>query len=549
MVCNISFIAQAQKSQQNSVAFLEHSRQKQLELVPLEDIEEEDNIISNNKEGQTFLKFTSSTTELLDSVVTLNSSDEFISKTIYKYNINDNLILLEYYNWNNIEEEWTYYQKTDYVYNSNGHVMIVSRWDSNNKLWRYSNKVVKEYNSNGDQTLYEHYHWTDSWVYSSKEETEWDTDNEENKTKIYILYIWDDILEQLQPDYKKEAVFHGNSDEYKQEIIYKWSDEMWVPFSKFEQLHDDDGYDQTMANYTWNTTSNHFEGNSKSGYVFNDDKSIKIQTTYQWDSQELDWKFKTEVENGTIRFETEYTKEGETWLPVSRIGYDGDYVIHYNLIDNIFVPNYKEISYYSNDNLISYLRYNWDTENQDWYKSHHINNQWDNLTGSWKIFRKVDQKYDLSGHTTCRIQLYRPDSSSPWDEVYTYKQERKYNDIGQQLTYTLFYWIEEDWDDENPNNSGWQLNKVSNYYYSAPIPTSTSQMYTVELHTYPNPVINNLTISGTLGREVIQVYDTNGVLIETYMASKNKTEIDVSNLNKGIYILNIEGASYKIIKE
>jgi len=64
-----------------------------------------------------------------------------------------------------------------------------------------------------------------------------------------------------------------------------------------------------------------------------------------------------------------------------------------------------------------------------------------------------------------------------------------------------------------------------------------------EFSVYPNPFTNELNINGTDG-ELVRILDMTGkVLMET-----TDTNIDVSELNSGMYIVNSNGVSKKVVK-
>ena len=70
--------------------------------------------------------------------------------------------------------------------------------------------------------------------------------------------------------------------------------------------------------------------------------------------------------------------------------------------------------------------------------------------------------------------------------------------------------------------------------------------------TYPNPVINSITIQGAAD-SIIQVYDMNGKVVATKNTSNDIEIMDVSYLAKGLYYAKITGSktvsSFKIIKQ
>jgi beta-glucosidase/6-phospho-beta-glucosidase/beta-galactosidase len=69
-----------------------------------------------------------------------------------------------------------------------------------------------------------------------------------------------------------------------------------------------------------------------------------------------------------------------------------------------------------------------------------------------------------------------------------------------------------------------------------------------QVNIYPNPAQSKLTIVGLKANEKYQIgiYNLNGVLL---FANQNPNEIDISTLELGYYILNIEFEGGKIIRK
>jgi Leucine-rich repeat (LRR) protein len=104
----------------------------------------------------------------------------------------------------------------------------------------------------------------------------------------------------------------------------------------------------------------------------------------------------------------------------------------------------------------------------------------------------------------------------------------------------------------NPN----QLAEIKNYVTTNhignnPVVTSDCLLSTQEtsknkIYIYPNPVKDILTIeNGKLKVENAKIYDMNGKLVKTF----TENSVNVSDLQKGNYILNIDNQSFKFIKQ
>lgn len=525
-----------------------------IELTAVKDIQNPE-LDSNIQDRKLYLKSTTGDLELLDYVITTDANGDFMNKLKYTYDDN-NLIIKEFFQWDNVEQKWEYSQKTECEYNNRGllSMEVVKSWDSENNVWLNKEKKLNEYNSDNNQTLFDSYIWNGSWVSSFRIETQWGTDIHSNTTKVEIRFLFDNDLAQYKPIDKRESIYEGTTLIFKQDISYNWIGDAWIPSSKYEQLDDDDGYDKTQAEYTWNTTVNKFEPNYKTGFLYNEDKSLKIRAHYSWDSQDWDWHSKIEEEFGAKELlisETIFNKNNQVWVPVSKVGYEDDYVIHYELMDNNFVPSYKERSKYDNSvYLINFERHDWNIESEAWYLSHTIFNKWDEHSGSTKINQKIEEIFDRFGNQLMRIQLHKGGSSiNPWNTSLTYRIIREYNEDSQIISNEQYNLVSDDWDDENPNENSWSLKYRSEYYYSPGTPTNTSDLYSASVLAYPNPVTNILTIEGTSSGDQIRIIDVNGNFLATEVGADQETTLDVSQLPQGVLIVNVNGTSFKVLKK
>jgi len=66
---------------------------------------------------------------------------------------------------------------------------------------------------------------------------------------------------------------------------------------------------------------------------------------------------------------------------------------------------------------------------------------------------------------------------------------------------------------------------------------------------FPNPVKETLTVKGVKKGAVINLYGLTGGLLQTVPAQDNSTNIDVSSLKQGIYLLKVGEKTIKFIKQ
>ena len=78
--------------------------------------------------------------------------------------------------------------------------------------------------------------------------------------------------------------------------------------------------------------------------------------------------------------------------------------------------------------------------------------------------------------------------------------------------------------------------------------TSTSSIAenAVSFNIYPNPIENQLVISSEENIETISIYNLNGIMV--YSGTYNTEGIDVSNLNSGVYFVNIKTENHDITR-
>ena len=66
---------------------------------------------------------------------------------------------------------------------------------------------------------------------------------------------------------------------------------------------------------------------------------------------------------------------------------------------------------------------------------------------------------------------------------------------------------------------------------------------------FPNPVKEKLTVNGVKKDATINVYDLAGGLLQSIPAQENSTEINVSSLQQGIYLLRVGEQTIKFVKQ
>lgn len=79
--------------------------------------------------------------------------------------------------------------------------------------------------------------------------------------------------------------------------------------------------------------------------------------------------------------------------------------------------------------------------------------------------------------------------------------------------------------------------------------TLSDEAKDTKVFTYPNPVSEKLYVSGVASGEELMIYGVDGKVIKTSKTSENVTEINVSNLSNGQYLLRCGKSVVKFIKK
>ena len=113
---------------------------------------------------------------------------------------------------------------------------------------------------------------------------------------------------------------------------------------------------------------------------------------------------------------------------------------------------------------------------------------------------------------------------------------------------------------------GDQIANIANIYfdYNAPIETNEARSTFATLNSLnfvkdqsiavaPNPAKNNVTVTAKNNIQSIQLFDVQGLILQTVLENRTKTTIDISNKSNGIYFLKVTieiGSSVeKLVKE
>lgn len=66
---------------------------------------------------------------------------------------------------------------------------------------------------------------------------------------------------------------------------------------------------------------------------------------------------------------------------------------------------------------------------------------------------------------------------------------------------------------------------------------------------YPNPVKNNLQVTGITGTMQAQVFSIDGRLVKELWLDKGENEIDISALSTGLYVLQLKSGTQQVVRK
>ena len=97
----------------------------------------------------------------------------------------------------------------------------------------------------------------------------------------------------------------------------------------------------------------------------------------------------------------------------------------------------------------------------------------------------------------------------------------------------------------NGETVSYNLLELRKAYFTAP--QDVEEVDYQELTIYPNPAKDVLRINNLTDNQLVTIYSINGAVVKKIIASGD-TEIDISNLNAGIYIIGVGNEFSKFIK-
>ncbi|WP_291120270.1 T9SS type A sorting domain-containing protein [Empedobacter sp. UBA7248] len=553
--------------------------------------------IERNLKTETYSNKKEDLTEKLDSLITKNSNGDYFSKQVFTYKDNKYYTNAKNYFWDNYTKKWDLVQefindydengnvlsqieqnyldyvgvKVEYVYNSDNKAISTKYATFFNEDWEYIERLDHEY-TNGDITLetgYKSYDGTENWTKTFYAKADYDNLHRQKNIEQYYL----DGTDWVGLTKAKYEYYENSKDKLTLYEYYEWlNGENWKANQRVEQTFDNNYITKQtllMLNYADNT----WTGDNSNYTIFKYDNLWKIteETNYVLDQNNNN----TYVPK--ISSLTEYSKQGnidvsdqKTYEMISNNWELADVLTkHFDDRNNLLFKTEKFV----NGNYEDYLyeeNYEYDSSNN------RLSEYYYNIENGNKIATFASKStYDSNNNPKLYIG-YNGNGQDGWEESRKWEYEYTQNFQTSLLGYIKIGndWYSEFGDsmdvDKNvssdtllfPTNynspfkilntkayntdggSGWIID-TSEFHYSKIEKLNTNDVDTQsKVLVYPNPTNGIIHINATKINSV-QLYDLTGKLIK----ESNKNILDITSLPKGIYIINVDGNSSRIIKK
>lgn len=292
----------------------------------------------------------------------------------------------------------------------------------------------------------------------------------------------------------------------------------------------------------WDETTETWENISQASYTYNDDNNLEFWTIRSYNSN-------------TMLFEEIYRRVYIYYAGSSNV--DTEIQQLKNTNTNSWVNNKKTKYTYTTGLETLRVESDWDSNNNTWIDNRRFTTTYNsnNLIDLVTIENKNDTAWDLysqsiytySANNLLTNVISQGRSGSIWVnwERILYNYDTNENRISS---------IYENWNSSITDFMPY-LKLELTYSIAEPLSITTFETYNFKL--YPNPVkdILHLEFNSVLGNDtIIQLFTIDGKLIkvENLILGQNQFQLNVNHLQKGIYLLKLNGnhnQTFKFLKE
>jgi hypothetical protein len=457
-----------------------------------------------------------STTWKWDTIIAWNGNNVYSERQIQAFDNNNNLLMQLFQHWHWLPNGWIDYNRFIYSYDGSGNLLTKTEQTYTDSVW--SNNTRESYSYDGNGNLWAELHesfYNNLWQNNSKYTyaydvsgnlltkfiEQWHANYWENYCRYYYTY---DSTNNL----KSSTEFYWQTNRWKN--YYRWA-YFYDTTGRFQYKTRDWGQDSIWKNYR------------KFSYTYNSVCDTLLELCHVW--ADSVWVLGHTFTNtyDTNRLRLTHIEEYTSW--------------------ESWAHSYKFIYTYDSDGkMIESLLQEYDTawldaarniftRDADGNLLTHIYQIWNN---NWIYGLKYTYTYDLYGNSITGKFEYADQLGNLRPGV---DKIPVYSDNIEIYSLDIFFRYEAHFTSTNSWINNYNADKVP-------------------IIIYPNPANDIITISCTSIKNdeaVISLYNIQGKLMLQQRLNQDKTEIDISNLAEGLYIVTVIGhdisISEKIIKE
>ena len=467
----------------------------------------------------------------LDSIVEVEifEGDEWRGLNAFEYDKHGRPTLLEYRSWWNGDLEWA--SKTELAYDNIGNLIERIRWGMS---WDGTRELVREwrgvfrYDSNRNLIERIQYEWDtaeNAWQRHWRNEFIYDS----NGNLIEEISSWWDSWQSEWSKSGRTVFTHDSNGNVIRAGGYTWSNE-WIESWKLENTFDSNGNMLTERYYEWNWEDYDWRIRGRAYWVYDShgNSTSEIHYSYQtvWDWEKEDYveyvwrweaRYNNTYTNGNLTSRITQRHDGENW-----------------------VNDERSIFAYDNQNRrIMVSAYDWD---------------WDD-SNTWVMFYRVEFEFDTNGNIRVMSMIERESGRLlGWRQILEYDSNVPfsaviwpfgiYEDEGFQLfnkpVSATYYYFDFENDAWHRIDGGMQL------FYSEVNQTDIPIIPASVISIFPNPASDYFTVSGLTENTLVTVSNLTGQIVLQQVVSPSES-VSVNHLPAGIYIVNVNGQSQRLI--
>jgi hypothetical protein len=177
----------------------------------------------------------------------------FFTKTNVEHNSNNELIQMNYYNWDKQLNNWVNHKKYEYNWDSNGRqiLYIENEWNNSRNKWMGVLKRIRNWNESGDLVLETEFRWDDDNWYCSYFFQKVIEPGIKNLATHF--FNGDSNMQNWESGYKGEIIFNEKLDTIKvEDYRLEISNQTWILISGKEIDYDDNNNKITETRYLEN---------------------------------------------------------------------------------------------------------------------------------------------------------------------------------------------------------------------------------------------------------------------------------------------------------